>query len=399
MLDFTQVTAQIRSFTTEQARALPQRQAACRESERRLRASGPTWEKTRAKVEESRTSWLVAQWLEPPDNRYAAPPCPAPCIVLAADGSQIVSDRHDIARCCLLNVGLITLRYGTGERATLTSRPTLALSEDLLRDEFPLQEEPETLLPRRLATHRLLAEFAGLAGMIAESGAVPTLALFDGSLILWPLETETPSFREDALTIFQTHQETARQHGVPMVGYVSDPRSRDVINSLRVFACTHPSANCDLYCPGRSRPGPEYVPPPCAGTERVTDADLFAQVLKPGERSAVFRAHSPKILRSYQEEFRVCFFYLHTGREVARVEIPNWVASDAEALRRTHALCCDQARKGDGYPVALAEAHEQAVIRSPEREAFFHLMEQRFVEIGFEVAVTQKAVSKRARRV
>ena len=50
--------------------------------------------------------------------------------MFAADGSQIVSDRHDIALCYLLNIGLIALRYGTGERATLTSRPYLALPED-----------------------------------------------------------------------------------------------------------------------------------------------------------------------------------------------------------------------------------------------------------------------------
>ncbi len=414
MLDFSQVATQIKSFASDRARELPQFQTALTEASRRLTDSGPTWEATHAKINRSRTSWLLADWLEPPDRAYAPPPRPTPCAVLAADGSQIVSDRHDITLCVLLNIGLVALRYGTGERAYLASRPTLSFPDEELLDEF--QGEQGAVLPRRLGVRRLLAELDGLAGLIAQcapqpdaanapadlfsfpEAEMPTLALSDGSLILWPLETEQEPFRGKALQAFQASLEVARQRRVPIAGYISQPRSRDVLNALRVFRCPYPHADCDHYCPHRHKLKPEFKPPDCAGTERIADADLFAQLLEPGERSAVFGSQS-KILKSYDPAHRVRFFYLHTGREVARVEIPAWVAEDQELMERTHALCYDQARKGDGYPVGLVEAHEQATVRGAERDAFFRLMEREFVGERVPVALTQKAVSKRARRI
>jgi hypothetical protein len=398
MLDFSQVTTQIKSFAIEQLRTLPQFKAALAEAGRRWRDSGHDWEQTREKIANSRTSWLLAEWREPPDQHISPSQRPIPSIVLASDGSQIVTDRHDIAQCYLLNVGFIALRYGTGERAILTSRPILELPDEDLLEEF--QGEQTAIVPKRLAIKRLLAEFAGLAEMITEhaSRQTPMIALSDGSLILWPLETEKESFRAQALQEFQRHLETARRSRVPIIGYISRPASRDVVNALRIQSCPHPRADCDRFCPHRNAPKPLFMAPDCTGTERITDADLFAQILKPGERSSVFGSRS-KILQQYQEEHRVRFFYLHTGQEVARVEVPNWVAEESALLRITHSLCYDQAQKGEGYPVALAEAHEQAIVRSAERTAFFHLMEREFVTTGIPAMSTQKAVSKHARRV
>jgi hypothetical protein len=426
MLDFSQVTTQIKTFVGDHVGAQVRLNLALDEAARRLRASVPAWELTRDRIAESKTSWLVAEWLEAPDAIYPLPPRPMPHTVLAVDGSQLVSDRHDIALCYLLNVGMIALRYGTGERATLTSRPTLALPDDDLLDEF--QGEQAAIAPKRLAIRRLLAEFAALTEMMPgkegrgnpkvisgpreeekdnpESiqnpkskirNPPPALALSDGTLILWLLETEREEFRMAALSEFRASLEAARTLGVPVAGYISAPGSRDVVNALRVFQCPHPKADCDRACPNRMRPKPHYVAPPCVGTEGVTDADLFALRLEPGERTALFGSSS-QILKFYGPH-TVRFFYLHTGREIARVEIPDWVAADPALLDLTHALCYDQACKGDGYPVALAEAHELAIIRTPERAAFFRLLEREFVVSRQTVGVTQKAVAKRARRV
>jgi hypothetical protein len=425
MLDFSQVSAQIRTFVGDHAGAQARLNLALTEAARRLSAAAPGWERTRIRIAESHTSWLVAEWLEAPDAVYTLPARPMPHTVLAVDGSQLVSDRHDIALCYLLNVGMISLRYGTGERATLTSRPMLALPDDDLLDEF--QGEQAAIAPKRLAIRRLLAEFAALAEMMGErenpqisqisaqdkaaptiperptperanpQRPTPTLALTDGTLILWPLETEQEEFRAAALHEFRTSLEAARERGIPVAGYISAPASRDVVNALRIFQCPHPKADCDRACPNRVRPRPHYVAPPCVGTEGITDAELFALWLKPGERSALFGSSS-KILDFYGPH-TVRFFYLHTGREVARIEVPDWVAQDGELLDRVHTLCYDQACKGDGYPVALAEAHELAIIRTPERAAFFRLLEREFVVTRQTVGVTQKAVAKRSRRV
>ena len=401
VLDFSQIFPQITAFTTGRVDAMDSLNAALNEAARRLRDSDRDWETTREKIARSRTSWLLAKWREAPDARVPAPHCPEIYTALAADGSQIVADRHDIALCYVLNVGLITLRYGTSERAVLTSRPILCdADEDLMEAQ---EGDTAIIAPRRLGLRRQMLEIAELAGRATQiatekSPAPPALALFDGSLILWTLEGETDNFRRETLANFAEGMAEARLNRVPIAGYVSVPQSRDVVNALRIFACPHENAQCDTHCKDRMKPKPDYVAPDCAGTERITDAMLFWERLNKGERSAVFGSHS-KILNHYAEADRTCFFYLHVGAEVARIEIPAWVADDAELLNQTHALCFDQAQKGDGYPVALAEAHEQAIIRGPERDTFFRLMGQGFVQRGLSLGGTQKALSKRARRV
>jgi hypothetical protein len=394
MLDFSQAVGQIKAFAGEHTEAEGRLRSALTEAAARMQGAGPTWEQTRDRIADSRTSWLVARWLEPPDAVHPLPPRPLPHTVLAVDGSQIVSDRHDIALCYLLNIGRIVLRYGTGERATLASHPILARPDDDLLDET--QGEQVAIAPKRLAIRRLLAEFAALAEMTPDPQS-PALALSDGTLILWPLETESDHFRAAALHEFTASLEAAHSRRIPVAGYISAPASRDVVNALRVYRCPHPKVDCDARCPNRARPRPHHVAPPCAGTEGITDADLFALRLQPGERSALFGSSS-KILQCYGPH-AVRFFYLHAGREVARVEIPEWVAQDPELLALTHTLCYDQACKGDGYPVALAEAHELAIIRAPERDAFFRLLEREFVVTHQTAGMTQKAVAKRARRV
>jgi len=99
----------------------------------------------------------------------------------------------------------------------------------------------------------------------------------------------------------------------------------------------------------------------------------------------------------YPSEQRIAFFYLNAGSEIARVEVPQWVAEDADLTGRVHRLSFDQARKGQGYPIALAEAHERAIVRGPEREAFFRLVENAFVRENLPALQTRKALSKRTR--
>ena len=42
----------------------------------------------------------------------------------------------------------------------------------------------------------------------------------------------------------------------------------------------------------------------------------------------------------------------------------------------THTLIYDQCMKGQGYPVALSRAHEQAIVRAADRRAFLGIVEQ-----------------------
>ncbi len=399
MLDFTRLSKQVNDFTRLQTDAHSRFRVALQEAGRRLREAPTEWEATRQKIAEARTSWLLAGWTEPPDTVASAPPRPERHRILSADGSQIVPDRHDAAECYVLNVGTITLPYGVRERPALTTTPAIYAVDDEMLEDTP--DGATQFSGKRLSIKRFLAECEALASLTeAQSSETPALALFDGSLILWTLEPEADAFREKSLQTFFAALTKAQKNGVPLVGYISSPQSKDVVNSLKVWACpAHKGAKCDQHCKYRlQRLHPLYVVPECAGVERVTDAQLFAAVLKPGERSAVFESSS-KILAQYPDRLKTRFFYLHTGAEVARIELPRWVTEEAGLLAQVHALAYDQACKGGGYPVALAEAHELAIVRGAERDAFFQLLARQFRREKLPLGGTQKSLAKRARRV
>jgi hypothetical protein len=90
----------------------------------------------------------------------------------------------------------------------------------------------------------------------------------------------------------------------------------------------------------------------------VTDLWLFGyknedfQLLKPGERSAVFQLQSGSE-KFYKGSLSLHFFYLNVSDsekypQIARVELPRWVAEDESILDSLHAVLIQQCR--DGQP-------------------------------------------------
>ena len=100
-------------------------------------------------------------------------------------------------------------------------------------------------------------------------------------------------------------------------------------------------------------------------------------------------------MEQYYEGHQVRFFYLNVGAELARVEMPEWVAEDRELLELTHAMLVDQCRKGHGYPVAISEAHEQAVVTVGDREEFHLIVEDALRRQRLPVYTSGKNTSKR----
>lgn len=326
--------------------------------------------------------WQAAACDEPPGTRVVIPyPPPAIYTVLATDGSQIPMDRHAIAPCYLLNIGEIALHYGTGERPRLTSRATLCFKDD---DIFRGGDGSELISEKELATRRLLAESAALASLIAENCERDALALVDDPLILvFADQREREENQREVVDEFCEMLKSAQAARTPIAGYISRPGARDVVGLLRRTLCTD---NCG-----------HEAHSPCAQLGYLTDRQLFARILlDAGERSPIF-VSAARSLTLYPEDQRIVFFYLNVGHEIARVEIPRWVADDQILLERVHALCCDQSRKGQGYPVALAEAHERAVVRGPDRQAFSELVQAALVRENVPALLTRKALAKRTR--
>jgi NurA-like 5'-3' nuclease len=99
----------------------------------------------------------------------------------------------------------------------------------------------------------------------------------------------------------------------------------------------------------------------------------------------------------YYGDNEVNFFYIRLNGEVARVEVPLWVAEDEKLVGLVHSVILAQCQRGLGYPVALSEAHELAVVNAADRGQFWELVEQVMIEDGILLESSAKNESKRAR--
>ncbi|MEE8618637.1 MAG: DNA double-strand break repair nuclease NurA [Dehalococcoidales bacterium] len=350
------------------------------------------------KIASSKTTWLVAGLVDGLDRHYEAPPIPTEFTVLATDGSHIDVDRHRSTRCYLINIGSAILHYGTLPSATLDSFPHLYFDdEDLVIMPVGVRGREQLIEGALLGIKRGVEECRQLAELAAELPPDSSnLALLDGSLILWGLEAY-PEFVTEALLNkgFLHYLDQMRQLNnskqLALASYISFPHSTDVVNTLRVALCPHDPADCDRYCSTNEKRD-------CDTVVGIRDRELFSNILARGERSAIFISGS-SIVRKHYGVHQVYFFYLRVDDEVARIEIPRWVAVDEGLLTLVHALVLDQCHHGQGYPVALSEAHEKAVVTVTNRENFWQLVESSLTKEHVPSFSSAKSQSKRTRWV
>lgn len=343
------------------------------------------WEKLSEKVKLSKTSWLLPRIFSSFDDTYPLPPRPLNYTVLSSDGSQIFPDRHEAFPCYLINVGSVVLRYGTGGKAHLNSYPKFFFRDEDRFITWDGRKIPAN--PAVISEKRGLMEFEEILKLGEEcENRENAIAISDGTLILWRLEGTPDDFKSEITNSFIRIMDRLKNLGIPLAGYISFPGSTDVINALRVGLCPEDVSYCN-QCPYTQMPQL-----PCAPIQGVTDRVLFSRVLKPGERSSLFESSS-RIFESYSDH-GIYFFYLNIGEEITRVEIPKWVAEDRELLNLVHTLIFDQAKKGNGYPAVLIEAHEQAVVKGKDRDFFFELIREALIKSDFRVTVSRKGLSK-----
>ena len=116
--------------------------------------------------------------------------------------------------------------------------------------------------------------------------------------------------------------------------------------------------------------------------------------MEPFTRSTIFENRSP-ISTQYPLHLKPHFFYYHTNLEIARIEIPAYIQQNATSVNLLMRLIADQVEKGNGYPVAIAEAHEQAVVKGPDRQFFYELLTALSVEQSRRLIPSQKSMKKR----
>lgn len=296
--------------------------------------------------------------------------------VFSIDGSQIYPDKHQGTNCFLINTGLVDITYGSSshqKKVTLSNKPQLFIDADSNEHDFVFSTE---LVNCRRQEYEL-QEAVTYTRTIASEHMDTKVFLFDGSLIFWHLDSKDIQLKHTFLSCYLMLMHQLFELKMPMAGYISLPKSKELVNIVRIALEGH-----------------IVVPQEPLSCDHIVDSSIAHFFLEPGFRTAVFK-NNTSISNQYPDHLRPHFFYLHVGQEIGRVEIPAWVAQDEKLVNTIAAVILDQSNKGNGYPVALAEAHEQAVIKGPDREFFYHLIYKIAFEHKQKFLLSQKSIKKR----
>lgn len=316
------------------------------------------------------------------DSALPAPDMPEHVTLVASDGSQIFPDRHGMAFYYAINVGSIVFRHGSGQAPDVATEPRLFYGEDKV---YPGGNPVSSDL---VSIERDLAEMQALAEWIETepAGGPSRLALADGSLLMWIQRTAIPEAQQvRILDDYWAYLDRLRSTGAAVAGFVSRPHSAEVV-ALLYLAQLEPEERSEVKTLSET------------AYRGLADRALFG-FLSPGERSALFVRGTATNQEFRARGHQVFFFYLNTGSDLARVEVPEWVARRRPQLDLVHAAVHDQCRFNNGYPYVLTRADEQAVILGEEREALQAMIAQAMARHGLPMPeLSRKAQQKQVAR-
>lgn len=328
---------------------------------------------------------------EPLDAVIDAPPAPPQATITASDGSQILPDRHAAYLYSVINIGVITFFHGQGRAPAVTTFPQL---------DYPngaeLDEDAEDAFVENGAIVNLrrdLAEIQSLARATWENRHEPrpALALLDQRLLYWPIGGDSNAEGKRILDGWQAAMTELRTLGSLLAGYIARPGKSSVLTMLQAMDIDRPDFDAATLTAHHKQPGP-------------LDADLFRRLLRePGQRSKVFADISQQNNRFAERDPQneVCFFFFNpgrSGRQIARVDIPLWVATDPTAVATVHALVYDQCLILGDYPYILARADEEAVIGSRDHQNLDLMIDNAMTRYGVSNEITAKQSGKNVAR-
>jgi hypothetical protein len=350
------------------------------------------------KVERAGSDWWGAKPShEPIDAVIAAPPPPTAYTVLASDGSQIFPDKHEAHQYYLLNISVYGLYFG-GNRPPLEKQKTiLAVSDaDLLLYQNIVSKE---LVNKR----RSVMEVQFLAEQVLHEPATPpVIALCDGRLGVVQGDRISTAEQAEHDRLLQEHLRALDQiahSGAALGGYVDRPGGKPVLDLLALSTLDINEIPTALKTVARP-------------LNWFSDATLFAGLLRqPGSRSAVFEllAGWNKAYQSQptlvNQTHSIFAFYLNISRTptpiIARVECPQWVATNPALLTNLHAVVFAQAQYSTAetpYPLVLTLADSAAVVQAADREIIDDMLTRELLQHGILPQVSAKLHQKQIAR-
>ncbi len=325
---------------------------------------------------------------EPINAKFRLPACPVRFNVIAADGSQIYPDRHNVAIYYLINIGSIVFRHGIDLPPSTNSKPEVFFKDD----DLYYEDEASLLTTEMINANRDVRELGELARLAQEESATaPTITLLDNGLLLYiTLREQSQKFSNKVIDEYLAHLESIKKSKATVAGVVDRPRSANIVRLLHLSTLLTKKSLDNIAQDDLHNMDEKF--------KHVTDSALF-DYLKPGERSALFVLASPANLERYEPlNHKIYFFFLNTGHvgkdALLRVEVPEWIANDKTKLDLVHTAINEQCKVSNGFPYVLMRAHELAVVTTKERGEFDNMVTGTLIRKGLPASISQKALGK-----
>lgn len=302
----------------------------------------------------------------------------------SADGSQIedfdyiMSGINDF----LINTGSIILDYENCDVPYRITEPKIfsmnEIREFIGSDTFDIRSYSKADLISSIRTYYEYNEALNLIDGLSEKD----LLLMDGGLVQWHLQDKPIDLKRIIVDKISEVLNRGDLRNIYVLGYISGSKAKDVVNCLKIYNCKDNTFNCD-------RCKDEF----CSYLDSIDDSFLFRSYFKADFdkyiATPVFQSRA-KITNIYK--LPIYFFYLYNDDEFARIEITE---NNIKNISIITSELKDQLDKGFGYPVALAEAHEMAVISDSDKANFERIMKTINPEFELNFTSRNKVLSKK----
>ncbi len=317
--------------------------------------------------------------------------------LVAADGSQIMPDRHKPVVFAYVQVACACIVYGCADA------PAAQHAAEELQREKRTRLLSELDLPvgemanpaAEVSNLRDVMEIQLLADACARFAAlgVQPIVIADGSLVPFALLNDrtlnNAAQADKLLRPLVTALNTMRAAGALVAGYIDRPNSAAVAQTCALFAL-----------PSDARTDDAAARAATASVEGIYDRHIFEHMLPPGRRSALFdpgwQVNEPRFLNEHA--MRACYANFGDGLDSravpARLEMPLWCASAENLAVITGVLRRHAALDPDSYPFILKAAHELAVVGRDDQREIEAALEQELLNRGMRPRYSPKQAAK-----
>jgi len=307
---------------------------------------------------------------EPLAAQYAPGALPNLAVLVGTDGSQIQPDPKRGMWWGLTNSAAVTIQLCP----EMIAPPAIRTETELFLEHQRFTERGVIMTPESVDLYRDLRERELLAEAIAAAGSPGfNLGLVDGQLELWGSRDPALSGQYlDSLGKCVRAFEQMQRQDAAYAGYVDGAKSELLVRLLEI-ALT-PQDRLHRVRQARLLLG-------------LTDADIFSTVLQPGDRSAVFELRT-RARGAFSGDLAIHMFYLNVGSagdpQIARIEIPAYLAGQAERLGQIQAALLHQCQVLPNvcYPYILIRAHEAARVDRQDLLTIQARMRQAYLVAG-----------------